>query len=434
METKKDILDSIELRSESVQDILTDPPHWMFRWGNTIILIILILVLLMSYIIKYPEFVPAPIIVTSQNPPEKMEARSSSKIEKIFIKDHQNVKKGDVMLVLQSTARYEDVLKLKKIVDSIASDQLLSFPVTEVSHYKLGELQSDYNSFAKAFQDENLFTRLQPYAPENLAANQGISESKSRITNLRQQRNLEVAKTELTLKNYKRSQELFNQGVIAAVELEGEKLKYLQAQQNLENINISLSQMQESISNLNKTKSGTAINTEKDKITYSSQTLQLFEQLRKSLKQWEQNFLIVSSTNGTVSFQQFFGENQFVKSGDAILSILPKDKVALVGRMSVPATNSGKVTTGEKVLIKLDNYRYQEFGIVEGRVQNISLTPDDKGNYYVDVILPKGLKTSYNKTLPFDKELKGNAEIVTKDLRLIERFFYQIRQLLGHQI
>lgn len=433
METKKDILDSIELRSESVQDILTDPPHWMFRWGNTIILIILILILLMSYIIKYPEFVPAPIIVTSQNPPEKIEARSSSKIEKIFIKDHQNVKKGDVMLVLQSTAHYEDVLNLKKIVDSIASDRLLSFPVTEVSHYKLGELQGDYNSFAKAFQDENLFTRLQPYAPENLAANQNISESRSRITNLKQQRNLETAKTELTLKNYKRSQELFNQGVIAAVELEGEKLKYLQAQQNLENINISLSQMQESISNLNKTKSGTAINTEKDKITYSSQTLQLFEQLRKSLKQWEQNYLIVSSTNGTVSFQQFFGENQFVKSGDAILSILPKDKVALVGRMSVPATNSGKVTTGKKVLIKLDNYRYQEFGIVEGRVQNISLTPDDKGNYYVDVILPKGLKTSYNKRLPFDKELKGNAEIVTKDLRLIERFFYQIRQLLGHQ-
>lgn len=226
---------------------------------------------------------------------------------------------------------------------------------------------------------------------------------------------------------------MFNQGVIAAVELEGEKLKYLQAQQNLENINISLSQMQESISNFNKIKSGTAINTEKDKITYSSQTLQLFEQLRKSLKQWEQNYLIVSSTTGTVSFQQFFCENQFVKSGNAILSILPKDKVALVGRMSVPATNSGKVTTGEKVLIKLDNYHYQEFGIVEGRVQNISLTPDDKGNYYVGVILPKGLKTSYNKRLPFDKELKGNAEIVTKDLRLIERFFYQIRQLLGYQ-
>jgi len=101
--------------------------------------------------------------------------------------------------------------------------------------------------------------------------------------------------------------------------------------------------------------------------------------------------------------------------------------------MAVPAANSGKIITGEKVLIKLDNYRYQEYGIVEGKVQNISLSPDKDGNYYVDVALPKGLKTSYNKNLVFDKELKGNAEIVTQDLRLIERFFYQMRKLLGYQ-
>lgn len=433
METKKDILDNIELRSESVQDILTEPPHWMFRWGNTIILIALLLLLLMSYIIKYPEFVPAPIMVTSQNPPEKIEARSSSKIEKIFIKDHQKVKKGDVMIVLQSTADYQDVLELKKLIDSLSPNQLLSFPTNKTSNFKLGDLQGDYNNFAKALQDEHLFTRLQPYAPENLAANQSISETKSRIATLRQQKNLEVSKYELTKKNYQRSQELFNQGVIAAMELENEKIKYLQAQQNVENITISLSQLQESISNIHKTKSGTAISTEKDKITYSSQTLQLFENLRKSLKQWEQSYLIISSINGMASFQQFFGENQFVKAGDPILSILPDYTEQLVGRMSVPTVNSGKIITGQKVLIKLDNYRFQEYGIIEGKVQNISLIPDDKGNYYVDVILPKGLKTSYNKTLKFDKELRGNAEIVTQDLRLIERFFYQIRKLLGYQ-
>jgi multidrug resistance efflux pump len=430
---EKDILDNIELRSESVQDILTQPPHWMIRWGNSIIFIILLLILMMSYIIRYPEFIPAPIIVTSQNPPEKLEARTSSKIEKIFIKNHQDVKKDDILMVMQSTANYKDVLELKKLIDSTAPNQLYAFPIHETSHFKLGELQGDYNSFAKAFQDEELFTRLRPYAPENLAASQSLSEYRVRITTLKQQKSLEQAKYDLTKKNYQRYQELFNQGVIASMELENEKIKYLQAQQNLENITISLSQMEESISNLNKTKSGTAINTEKDKINYSSQTLQLFEQLRKSLKQWEQNYLVISSTEGVASFQQFFGENQFIKTGDAILSILPKNKENIVGRMSVPAANSGKITPGEKVLIKLDNYRFQEYGIVEGRVQNISLSPDEKGNYYVDVILPKGLKTSYNKTLTFDKELRGNAEIVTQDLRLIERFFYQIRKLLGYQ-
>lgn len=433
METKKDILDNIELRSESVQDILTQPPHWMIRWGNTVIFIILLLILLMSYIIKYPEFIPAPIIVTSQNPPEKIEARNNLKIEKILIKDHQYVKKDQVLMVMQSTANFKDVLELKKYVDVMTPNNLSSFPVNQVSHFKLGELQGDYNNFAKAYQDEQLFTRLQPYAPENLAANQSISEYRGRIITLKQQKNLEKAKYELTKKNYQRSQELFNQGVIAAVELENEKIKYLQAQQNYENINISLSQMEEAISNFNKTKSGAAINTEKDKITYSSQTLQLFEQLRKTLKQWEQNYLIISSTDGMVSFQQFFAENQFVKMGDAIVSIFPKNQNKLVGRMSVPAANSGKITPGEKVLIKLDNYRFQEYGIVEGKVQNISLSPDKDGNYYVDITLPKGLKTSYNKNLKFDKELRGSAEIVTQDLRLIERFFYQIRKLLGYQ-
>lgn len=431
--TEKKILDHIELRSESVQDILTQPPHWMIRWGNTMIFIILIFILLMSYFIKYPEFIPAPVMVTSKNPPEKIQVRINSKIEKIFIKDHQQVQKGEILMVLQSTANYKNILVLKKLMDSIAPNQLRFFPILETSGFKLGELQGDYNNFAKAFRDEELFTRLQPYAPENLAANQSISESRNRIATLKKQKNLELAKYELIRKNYQRSQELFNQGVIASVELENEKIKFLQAQQNIENINISLSQTEEGISNLNKTKNGTSISTEKDKITYSSQTLQLFEQLRKSLKEWEQNYLIISNTNGVASFQQFFGENQFVKASDPIISILPKNKEALVGRMSIPSVNSGKVNVGQKVLIKLDNYRFQEYGIIEGKVQNIALTPDDKGNYYVDVILPKGLKTSYNKNLSFDKELKGNAEIVTQDLRLIERFFYQIRKLLGYQ-
>lgn len=430
---KQDILDNIELRSESVQDILTQPPHWMIRWGNTMIFIIILLIFVMSYVIKYPEFVPAPIIVTSQNPPEKIEARIGTKIEKIFIKDHQQVKKHDVLMVMQSAANYKDILELKKIVDSISPNRLYSFPLAQTSRYKLGELQGEYNSFAKAFQDEELFTRLQPYAPESLASNQSISEYKIRMATLRQQKNLESVKYDLSRKNFNRSQELFNQGVISAMELENEKIKYLQAQQNLENLNISISQAEEGISNINKTKSVTVINNEKEKITYSAQTLQLFEQLRKALKQWEQNYLVISSTDGVASFQQFFGENQFVKAGEPIVSILPSNKEKLVGRMSVPTINSGKIIPGEKVLIKLDNYRFQEYGIIEGKVQNISLIPDDKGNYYVDVVLPKGLKTSYNKTLTFDKELRGSAEIVTQDLRLIERFFYQIRKLLGYQ-
>jgi multidrug efflux pump subunit AcrA (membrane-fusion protein) len=433
LETKKDILDEVSLRSEAVQDVLAEPPHWMFRWGNVVMLAIILMILLMSYFIKYPEFVPATIIVTSQNPPEKLQIRTDSRIEKIFIKDYQKVKKDQILMVLQSTANYTDMLEFKKLIDSIPSGQLVSFPLDKISRFKLGELQSDYNSFAKAFQDEKLFDRLKPYAPENIATAQNLVANKSRVVALKRQKTFELSKYELVKKNYQRAWQLLDKKVISSFEFENEKIKFLQAQQSLESIDISLSQTEEAISNLHKTSSGATINAEKDKISYASQTLQLLEQLRRSLRAWEQNYLVVSSTEGLASFQQFYGENQFVKRGDPILSILPTYKKALIGRLSVAAVNSGKIAKGEKVLIKLDNYRYQEYGIIEGRVQNISFTPDEKGNYYVDVTLPKGLETSYHKMLPFDKELKGNAEIVTHDLRLIERFFYQIRKLSGYQ-
>lgn len=387
----------------------------------------------MSYLIKYPEYVQASIIVTSKNPIERIVAKQDFKIEKLLTRNHQYVKKGDILVVFQSTSNYQDVLKLKKIVDQLNSGIISQFPIHETSQLKLGDIQSDYNSFAKAFQDEMLFSKLNPYAPDNIAASQSLLEAKSRLLTMKEQKNIENAKYNLSKKNYDRSQMLYDQGVIPKMELENEKIKFLQAEQNIKTINISISQVEESITTINKNKKGVEINTEKDKINYSSNTIQLLEQLRRSIKQWEQNYLVVASINGLVSFQQSWNDFQFGKAGATLLTILPDDHNHLVGRMLIESDNSGKVVPGQKVLIKLDNYKYQEFGFITGIVQSVSLSPDENGKYYVNITLPDGLKTSYKKNLTFNKELRGTAEIVTEDLRLIDRFFYQIRRLIENK-
>ena len=38
--------------------------------------------------------------------------------------------------------------------------------------------------------------------------------------------------------------------------------------------------------------------------------------------------------------------------------------------------------------------------------------------------------TNYEREIKFKQEMKGTAEIVTEDLRLIERFFYQIKDIV----
>lgn len=75
------------------------------------------------------------------------------------------------------------------------------------------------------------------------------------------------------------------------------------------------------------------------------------------------------------------------------------------------------------------NFPDQEFGIIEGRLSSISLVPTED-NYILEIVFPKGLITNYGKRLPVFYEMKATAEIVTDDLRLIERFFQPLKKIL----
>ncbi|MEJ5143840.1 MULTISPECIES: HlyD family efflux transporter periplasmic adaptor subunit [unclassified Sphingobacterium] len=433
MATKDNILDNINLRSEQVQEVLETPPNWLIRWGSLVMLGIILLFFLLACIIKYPEFISSTIIISSQNPPEKIEVRIDSRIEKLIAKDQKTVKKGDLLMVLESSADDQDIYQLKKILDSLSTKQLSKFPLQLVSSFRLGEVQEDYNAFAKALEEEILFTNLQPYAAEEVTALKGITDYKERVANLRQQHILESSKLQLTEKNYKRSESLHREGVIAALELENEKVKLLEAQRNFKNTEISIAQLEETILNFKKIKSGADVNIVKEKTSYSSASILLLEKLKKALRQWEKTYLVYASIDGTLSYLQFLGEKQFVKAGSTLLSILPNNRQITIGQMHIGAQNQGKIKINQKVLIKLDNYKYQEYGIVQGKIKSIALVQDKDSKYYIEVALPNGLQTSYHKTIVFDKELSGTADIVTQELTLAERILSQLRSLLRYQ-
>ncbi|MBA0884202.1 HlyD family secretion protein [Flavobacterium sp. BBQ-18] len=102
-----------------------------------------------------------------------------------------------------------------------------------------------------------------------------------------------------------------------------------------------------------------------------------------------------------------------------------------MGKLKAPSLNSGKIRTGQEINIRLVNYPDREFGMLKGIVKTISLIPDKEGNLFIDVSFPNALETSYNKQIIFQQEMSGTAEIVTEDLRLIERLLYQFRDIFN---
>lgn len=64
-------------------------------------------------------------------------------------------------------------------------------------------------------------------------------------------------------------------------------------------------------------------------------------------------------------------------------------------------------------------------------VTSMAKVPSEDNTYFLATVsLPDGLKTNFNKSMAYKSGLAGSAEIVTEDLRLIERLFYQIRRIL----
>ncbi len=422
----------LEIRSEEVQEILSYVPHWMIRWGNTLFFILIIMLLFISWFIKYPDVINAEVIVTTQIPPQKEFARVSGKIDTFFIENNENVVKNQPLALIENTANYSDVFLLKSIIDTInIQKETFNFPIDDLPILFLGDIENSFELFENNYLKFILNKELNPYSYEEDANKISTSELQRRLYNLQAQKELNKKELSFKKKDLERSKSLFNKGVISEKDYELKQLDYLQSERSFKNMNSSISQLRESISNNKKTTKGTEIAKLREDKTLLKNVIQSFIQLKKSLKDWEMKYLLVSEINGKVSFLNFWNKNQTVNQGDLVFTIIPKKNSEYIAKLKTPPQNLGKVKVNQVVNIKLDNYPDYEFGVIKGKIKSISEITNKEGFYTIDVSLPKKLVTTYNKKIIFKQEMRGTAEIITEDLRLIERFFYQLKNIMN---
>jgi multidrug resistance efflux pump len=418
----------IELRSEEVQEILTRVPHWMIRWGNVVIFVLLLFLLLISWIVKYPDLITSQISLTTSTPPERLIARTSGRIETIFVQDNQQVNQKTPLAVIENSGNYNDIFKLKKAIE-VFQKGTTPFDFSQFQNAQFGEIESAYSLFQKESTSNKLNTQLKPYEVKGAAQSKEVQQISERLQLYESQKAISQSELLIEKKNLQRHEALYNKGIIALQELENNKLKYLELEKNYKSLLGTISQLQSTLNDLRSSYTTTQIDKTINNVSLDRNETQAFYALKKALKDWELQYLLQASLNGTVSFLQVWKANQTVAAGDQVFSIIPNNQKEYIGKIKAPLLNSGKLKTGQAVNIRLVNYPDREFGIIRGIVQKIALVPDKEGNLLIDVALPNGLATSYNKKIIFQQEMAGTADIVTEDLRLIERLLYQFRDL-----
>jgi len=430
-------LTEIELRSEPVQEILGTVPPWIIRWGISLFLFILILILIGSYFFKYPDFINAEIEVITQNPPAEIIARSTGKIDHFFINDNHHVVEGQKIAIIENPANTDEVFSLKDDLETIKPSILNGhgedIPIFDYEKYNnLGEIQSFYSLFLKSYLDYENFLKVDFYNLKIMSLEEQVGDYRVFYDYSYRQRNTLQDDYKLAQKDYERHKRLFDSEAIAEAELEKKESEMLQKKGEFETSRINLMDTEIKIDELKAQILDYQLQYKQDSSTFKLNLRESFDNLVSQIDIWEQNYLIKASIAGIATFTRFWSDNQNVVSGERVVSIVPYDSTNIIGRMLMPIKGSGKVRVGQKVNIKFFNYPYMEFGMVRGVISNISTVPADN-MYSVEVSLPGGLTTNYGIELNFNQQMKGVGEIITDDIRFIVRVIRPIRSIIQNR-
>jgi len=426
-----------DIHSEEVQEIMGNIPGWIIRWGLLVVFAVFALIIIGSWFFSYPEVVTAPLIITTYNTPAVLEAKIGGKIDRLLVTNEQIVKAGEVIAVIENTTDYNDLLLLEYEISELREPVNWDSVVCSAGFtkaYLLGELQNQYVSFLKNRKQFGHYLRQNHLSLKIRLLEKQISKQEEIYFKQLIQLKYKTEELKLTQNSFDRDSMLYHLGTYALTKSEYERSRqgYIQKISSFVGFESSLKSTEAANLRLQETKIELQLQLEREMNQYRMALDESIQLLKSSIVSWNDKYVLTSPIDGRITFTGYWNENQVVKPGDRLATVVPLDETRIIAKAVIPPASIGKVKKGQDVHIKLSGFPYMEFGMLQGKVSYISLVPIKEG-YVAEIELIGGMKSSYSEQLKFIQQMDGTAEIITRKMRLISRFINPLRALIDRQ-
>lgn len=392
-------------------------------------LLVFVLFILFSWLIRYPDTIPAQVEITTTNPPVTLVTKITGRINSLYVKEREKVTAGQLVAIMETTASIKEIELLKLTIDTIKNPEILSYRQLPLFS-ELGELQGFYAAFLKSLSDLNSYMNNDFYGSRIISLTDEISKTQEYISRLSVKEKLYTENKKIEAKKYRRDSILFAGNVIPESSLETSHQSLLRVNMELQQVRLDFSAKSIEMSEKRQLLQDYRITKVQEKEKLISALRESFLNLKAQTDLWENTYLLVSPIDGIVSFTKFWSANQSVVKDEPVLSIVPLDAGKYLGRINLKMERSGKVKTGMLVNIKLSGFPYLEYGMVRGVVKSKSLVPSGD-SYIIEIELPDGLTTLYGKPLEFTQNMQGTAEIITENIRLLQKIVNPFRYMVS---
>lgn len=425
-------------RTEEVRDIIDRMPHRTGKIVTVCVAVFAGLLVLFGYIIKYPESVTGVATIQAQQSPVRLTSPTTGRLH-LLVSNRNEIGGGEMIAYIESGADIDHFFFLDSIMN-FSPEELTGIYIAKTGHLALGELTVYFLKLMNSIEAFNLHKTDNSFIPRLQRLQVQKEGNEKLLKYLDVQFKVQNENKNIQAQNlYKDSIQYFQlQSVNEAVYLQS-KTTYLNA---LQNLNVLQKEKEQAIHLIQELEAQISQLLIEQKEYEQNLTLNLFSgyhELKNQISQWKQKYTFVSPYPGKLEMLSFWKENAFLQAGEEVFAVVPVIN-PVTAQVLIPSAGAGKVTPGQEVIIKLDDFPYLEFGSVNGKVKSISmltnptdeLTPQQKINtYQVIVELPEQLKTNYGTSLSFKHDIKGMAQILVKKRKLIERLFDNLKYLVN---
>lgn len=423
-------IDDFNEYSEEVNEVLSSTPNSLFFFGNTIIAVIIMCLLFLSWLIKFPDIIKTEAFLSSKHSPLKLLSYSNGNIVKLNIDDGAWVTKDSILAVITNNENLDDIATLQNIIEDVR-DNLFSRNSSIYkplpSNLKIGQFTATYAEIKSLYDRIYKNTNELSIGEEDKQVKLQIFEMENMKKKLQEQLLLLKNQIELIETNHKRQSTLLTDGVISQYDFEQSEFQLIDVKNQEKQINYRIIEIESNIQNVKRQQYSLITTEERGLAELRLEIMRLIEQLLAQIKLWEYNHVIKAPFTGTCSFISFMSVNQYVSEGQELFYLSPKDD-SIELRGFLPIIKSGLVNSGQKVLIKVKSYPYKEFGTLSTTIDHISYMASENGYTYFAKINDR-LITNYGKEIKYKPLMEVEAEIIVEDTRLIERIFNEIKNI-----
>ncbi|MDB5146269.1 MAG: putative hemolysin secretion protein [Mucilaginibacter sp.] len=419
-------------RSEEIQDIVERMPTKFGLVVTSIVLGLFLLLICAGYFISYPDTIQGQIVINTRFSPVKLVANTSGKLTLTRFHANDLVKAGDYIAYIQNPANVDDMIQIDHLLgrfDVRSTNLAASYPLFP-PRSSLGEINTKYFAFLNALQQYYNYELKNVYQQQEESLNNEIGQLHELLINNTGLMQTKQHNMMLSKKMADRDSILLAEKAVDEDDADHSRVVFLNSKESFQTVKNELITAKEQISNdRGKLEELYVQKSDKEK-EMRLDILSSFNDLKDNIKAWEEKYVFKATMDGKLDFSKFWSSDQFVQAGEEVFSVIPVDN-RIIGQMELPSHGAGKVKPGQTVIIKLDNYPYEEYGSVKGKVKSISLmtntvkvsnqNPVDM--YLLEVELPDGLVSHFGSKLGFKTQLKGSADVISSEKRLIERFF-----------